>query len=209
MERYRGVARWPLAALLQRDPDRANASVDHASGWRRAAAADRGSHDDLTPGLVPIRTAHRVRLDPRARRDDRRHRSGSLAASRPPKRVSLEDERVLDVSPDGSRIVYVDQRKRLRLIPVGRRTSGHACSSTAPRMVRPGSQILARRTRRICLVTRCSIGGSRCFFACRSAAGRRRRRSRRQFDGRGALTRDRCTSRDIARRGHGDPDARG
>jgi Tol biopolymer transport system component len=34
-----------------------------------------------------------------------------------PKRVSLEDAGELDVSPDGSRIVYVDQRQRMRLIP--------------------------------------------------------------------------------------------
>jgi Tol biopolymer transport system component len=34
-----------------------------------------------------------------------------------PKRVSLENARSLDVSPDGNRIVYVDERNRLRLIP--------------------------------------------------------------------------------------------
>jgi Tol biopolymer transport system component len=43
-----------------------------------------------------------------------------LAAGRllgQPKRVSLDDAGELDVSPDGTRIAYVDQRKRLRVIP--------------------------------------------------------------------------------------------
>ena len=34
-----------------------------------------------------------------------------------PKRVSLDDAGPLDVSPDGSRIAYVDKHKRLRVIP--------------------------------------------------------------------------------------------
>jgi Tol biopolymer transport system component len=35
----------------------------------------------------------------------------------PPRRVSLENAEFLDVSPDGDRIVYVDEHNRLRLLP--------------------------------------------------------------------------------------------
>src|SRR4051812_12958215 len=76
-----------------------------------------GNYDDHAPVWFP--SGHRIAfastrvhgvmtadIDPTA---------GRLTS--PLRRVSLEDADFLDISPDGNRIVYVDERKRLRLIP--------------------------------------------------------------------------------------------
>ena len=72
---------------------------DHAPVWfpsgRRIAFASTRVHGVMTADIDPT--------------------SGRLTSM--PKRVSLEDAEFLDVSPDGERIVYVDTRNRLRLVP--------------------------------------------------------------------------------------------
>lgn len=76
-----------------------------------------GSHDEVSPAWFPsgrriaftssnMRSVMTADFDPV---------TGRLVGA--PKRASLEEGSWVDVSPDGKRIVYLDQRQRLRLIP--------------------------------------------------------------------------------------------
>lgn len=76
-----------------------------------------GAYDDLTP--VWFRSGRRIAFASTrvngVMTADIDAATGRLVGQ--PRRVSLDDAGALDVSPDGSRIVYVDQRNRLRVIP--------------------------------------------------------------------------------------------
>ena len=107
--------RWLLFASSIRSGPSHLWIMPSSGGAPRALTS--GAYDDLTPvwfasGRRIAFQSSRVRgvmtadIDPVA---------GRLIGT--PKRVSLEEAHTLDVSPDGSRIVYVDQRNRLRLIP--------------------------------------------------------------------------------------------
>ena len=76
-----------------------------------------GAYDDLSPVWFPDgrRIAFASTRVKGVMTVDIDRTTGHLIGQ--PKRVSLEEAGALDVSPDGSRIVYVDPRQRLRLVP--------------------------------------------------------------------------------------------